>query len=290
MDPLNGSDGFTHGTRKQAAPGTFTFRDERPEYFWDRLSGLVPVNHAMWRACEASAMAGLSVRRPVLDIGCGDGLFASLMFSQPVDIGVDLHPHRVLRARERGVYVSVQHADATALPFADESIGAVFSNCVLEHIPDIDRVCVEVSRVLAAGGHFVFTVPTDDFTRLLLLPRLLRSLGLGFVGERYSRRLNRAFLHFHTDSPDCWRSRLGRAGLTVERCEIILSPALEATWDALMPVAALQLFLRRLRPRRPFPFRAVLSHVFRPWIVSQLAQRDLPVGGNMVIVARKELR
>src|SRR5579871_4829615 len=41
------------------------------------------------------------------------------------------------------VYDTVEMADARNLPAADGSVGTVFANCVLEHIPEIGSVLVE---------------------------------------------------------------------------------------------------------------------------------------------------
>ena len=53
----------------------------------------------------------------------------------------------------------LRHEDALALSFEDASLGAVVSNDVFEHVPDIDRSLAECARVLAPGGRLYFSVP-----------------------------------------------------------------------------------------------------------------------------------
>ena len=64
-------------------------------------------------------------------------------------------------------------ADATALPFRNESISALVSESVLEHVADPDTVVSEMVRVLRPGGYLYVSVPfihpyyssPDDFNR-----------------------------------------------------------------------------------------------------------------------------
>ncbi len=54
------------------------------------------------------------------------------------------------------------HADATELPFADESFDFAISVHVLEHIPDDRKALAEFFRVLRPGGQAIFQVPPSD--------------------------------------------------------------------------------------------------------------------------------
>ena len=53
----------------------------------------------------------------------------------------------------------VLHEDLQALSFPDNAFDLVISSDVLEHVPDPYRAHGEILRVLAPGGHHVFTVP-----------------------------------------------------------------------------------------------------------------------------------
>jgi SAM-dependent methyltransferase len=226
------------------------------------------------------------MERPILDIGCGDGLFASLLFEQPVECGIDLKIGHLTRARESGAYRDVKVADATRLPFEAGAFGTVFSNSVLEHIPDVDAVVHEVARVLRPGGQLVFTVPSDRFGDFLFWPSVLRALGLGPLAACYASAMNRVFVHHHTDGSELWRARLERAGLEMVVVRQIMPRPLHALWDLLMPFAALQLLIRRACSGWSYPLQRVLLHVAREPLEALLAQRDRP-GANLVVVARK---
>jgi SAM-dependent methyltransferase len=73
--------------------------------------------------------------------------------------------------RQRGIdYVSadldspvaMMQADATDLPFEDESFDFAISVHVLEHIPEDRKALSEFFRVLRPGGEAVFQVPPSD--------------------------------------------------------------------------------------------------------------------------------
>jgi SAM-dependent methyltransferase len=231
-------------------------------------------------------LAEVPMERPILDIGCGDGLFASLLFEHPIECGIDFDRSRLSRARESGAYRHVKVADATRLPFEAGSFGTVFSNSVLEHIPDVDAVCREAARVLRPGGQFVFTVPSDHFDDFLFWPAVFRALGLRPLAAGYAGALNRVFAHHHTDGPDRWRDRLEGAGLKLVADRQIMPRPLHALWDLLMPFAALQLLIHLAWRGWPYRLQPILLRLGRGPLEPLLEPCGRP-GANMVVVARK---
>lgn len=85
--------------------------------------------------------------KPVLEIGCGSGVYADSFTDY---VGLDISLAALGRGREKSARVVC--ADITAIPLRDSSVGAVFSFNVLEHVPRPDKVLGEVDRVLAEGG------------------------------------------------------------------------------------------------------------------------------------------
>jgi len=197
-------------------------------YYVEQHLRTVPVHRALIRATEACLFSTVDLPRPLLDVGCGDGHFAAMVHSEPVDAGIDLRANDVRAAATRGVYRTLAVASATALPFPDASFASVMSNCVLEHIPPLDAALREISRVLRPGGTFVCSVPSPHFARYLLGATLPRAVGLDALGAAYGRFFNRLSHHYHTDSLEVWRERLAAAGLAVVRWRGYLSQ--EAMW------------------------------------------------------------
>ena len=99
-------------------------------------------NHAKLRILKTFITAG-----PVLELGSGAGLYAEHL---PGYIGVDIS-QEAIRHAEKGARRMVC-GDIQALPLTDESVAAVFSFNVLEHIDRPDMVIDEIDRVLMRGG------------------------------------------------------------------------------------------------------------------------------------------
>jgi len=183
------------------------------DFLWRHLKDL-PAFRALLRAIEARFYQDLlPLAEPVLDVGCGDGHFASVAFPRPLAAGIDPASGVLREARGRGAYRVLAQALGGTLPFASRQFATVVSNSVLEHIPNVDPVLAEIARVLEPGGRFVFCVPGDRFTELLFFTQLFRRLRLEGLARAYERYFNRISRHHHCDGPEVWRARLAEAGL-----------------------------------------------------------------------------
>lgn len=183
------------------------------DFLWQHLQDL-PAFRALLRAVEARLYQDwLPLAEPVLDVGCGDGHFASVAFPQPLTAGIDPATAALREARERGAYRVLACSLGDALPFAREQFATVISNSVLEHIPAVEAVLAEIARVLRPGGRFIFCVPGDHFTELLFFTQLFHRLHLHGLARAYESYFNRVSRHHHCDGVVVWYSRLAAAGL-----------------------------------------------------------------------------
>jgi SAM-dependent methyltransferase len=185
----------------------------------------LPYFRAMLRAVEDRFYQDIPLPAPVLDMGCGDGHFASVAFQQSLDIGLDPWAEPLKEAHQRGCYRMVLQADGARMPFPCNWFASVVSNSVLEHIPHVDAVLADIARVTRPGGLFVFCVPNDRFTTELQGTTVLRSLGLTTASQSYSRLFNRISRHAHTDGQAVWKERLAKVGFTVEKSWDYFPPA-----------------------------------------------------------------
>ena len=193
---------------------------------------------AVWRIFEAEVVVeNLRGGDSPLDLGCGDGTLAPVLFSGlPVGVrwsGLDLDPREVSLARRNSSHQRLYAASANALPVRTEAYDLVFSNSALEHMPDLPTVVAEVSRALRPGGRFVFTVPAAGFHRHLLWPRFLCAIGWPASAKRYERHLDRRLHHLNYLSPEEWRTLLERNELQVVREECYLSRRALGAWETL---------------------------------------------------------
>ncbi|ORA31315.1 class I SAM-dependent methyltransferase [Mycobacterium aquaticum] len=134
----------------------------------------------LWRLTGSAVLGALPIERlgrDVLEIGSGSGdVAARLRQAQPTlaITATDLDPVMVdAAARRLQSYpdVTVMAADATDLPFADDSFDAVISCLMLHHIVVWEQAVGEIARVLRPGGVFtgydlVRTPPATAIHRL----------------------------------------------------------------------------------------------------------------------------
>ena len=109
------------------------------------------------------------------------------------------------------------------MPFPDNYFATAISNSVLEHIPDIQAVLNEISRVLQPGGQLVITMPSHYFTEKLGGAAFFERLGFSGMADNYRRFFNYISRHAHTDGPEVWAERLAQAGFTIERWQYYFS-------------------------------------------------------------------
>ena len=186
------------------------------DYFWLNLREL-PYFRAMLRAVEAHFYQDFALPHPILDVGCGDGHFASITFDQKLDVGIDPWAQPLQEARRRDCYHGLVRADGAFLPIPDGYFACAVSNSVLEHIPHIEAVLAETRRVLKPGAPFYFCVPNPDYLDQLSIPAILGKAGLKSAGQAYTRWFRRVTRVEHAVPPETWRSWLERAGFQLER-------------------------------------------------------------------------
>jgi SAM-dependent methyltransferase len=233
----------------------------------------------MPRAQEAVLLGRVPLPAPVLDIGCGDGVFASVAGRLVGALGVDLDPREVDRASARGIYRTVLRADAGALPFRSGSFGSVVSISTLEHIAGVERVLAESARVLRPGGRLACSMPGPEFATALWWPRVLRRLGGDDLGRRYATFVDRIFRHVNLLTIEQWSALLGRAGFRLLEAHRFNPPAAVALQDLAYPWGGVASSVRRLTGRWTLAPR--LRRHWTRWVEPSLRrslERDAGVG------------
>ena len=114
-----------------------------------------------------------------LEIGAGTGYFTLNLMRAGViaeATATDISPGMLRRleasAAELGLAVETVPAEASDLPFADESFDLVLGHAVLHHLPDLERAFAELARVLRPGGTLAFCgEPSRHGDRLAAIPK-----------------------------------------------------------------------------------------------------------------------
>lgn len=261
----------------------------RQEYFGDFLL-FTSVAHALWRCyeCERFEKDKKKIKHPVLDLGCGDGFFAETVFGH-LETGIDLDAGEVGRAVKRGAYDQALVVSATDMPFKKGSYNTVVSNCVMEHIPDIDAVLSEVYRVLKPGGLMITTVPSELWDADSFYQRIFKAVGFNAGAQWYNRVLNKVSKHYHVNDLETWKKRLKKAKLQLVTAEYIVPMKTYYTFERwFLPAIPSKLWKALFKRWLLFPALRGWAPGFYNWYFKDLlAKSDNSNGAGYYIVARK---
>ena len=205
--------------------------------FLRRYLAVAPAALAVERAVECEILQQQPFVRPILDIGCGDGIFAGILFDEKLDTGIDLDPAEIARAKKLNAYNELIVCPGDAIPKPDQTFNTILSNSVLEHIPDLVPVLKEAHRLLAPGGAFFVTIPTDRLEHNSAPARLFAWLGWKKLELQYGEFHNSFWHHHNVYSRDGWRDVFNSVGFEVIDDCIYASPDFSGFYDLLMPFA-----------------------------------------------------
>jgi SAM-dependent methyltransferase len=252
---------------------------------------LTPLALAFERSLECGIFASRPFERPILDIGCGDGIFTSVLFDEKVDTGIDPNATELEHARKLDCYSRLIRCWGDAIPEPDGRYRTIFSNSVMEHIPDITPVLAEAYRLLGPGGMLYLTVPTDRFERGAVVSRLLSALRLHALDEKFRRFYNRFWVHYHCYTPQRWSSLISEAGFSIQTIRAYDPKDVCTLNDLLVPFGILGFVLKRAANRWTL-FPGLRNLIFRPIapIVRRLLQgADQSEDGGLVFIAASKL-
>ena len=212
----------------------------------------LPYFRALLRAVEARFYEDISLHSPVLDLGCGDGHFASITFDESLQMGLDPWWGPIKEAARRQSYQYLVCAEGSQMPYPSDYFASVISNSVLEHIPDLNPVLEEVARVLKPGALFIFCVPNHRFLDTLSIGKWLEKIKLKRLATSYRKLFNTISRHYHCDPLEVWEQRLIKFGFEIEK-----------NWDYFSPKA-----LRTLEWGHYFGLPSWVSKMlFNRWIL-----------------------
>lgn len=193
-----------------------------------------PAALALRECVRLRAMREIELPEPILDVGCGDGLFATLAYPGKQTWGVDINPSEVQRAQSTAAYSTLICGNICRIDLPRGFFASAIANCSLEHVPDLDGALVNIRRSLRPGATFALIVPTPDWTRHLAVPQALRRVGLHALARAYGEGLDRVFAHVHLYDVPGWVERLERAGFEGVRARPIVDAGTSWAFDMLL--------------------------------------------------------
>ncbi|HVH46826.1 MAG TPA: methyltransferase domain-containing protein [Labilithrix sp.] len=208
-----------------------------------------PAALAIRECVRLRAVRELDLAEPLLDVGCGDGLFARLAYPDKQAWGIDVNPSEVQRAQRTASYMTLICGNIVGVHLPKSFFGSAIANCSLEHVPDIQGALTNIHHALKPDGQLVLIVPTPDWTQHLVVPEALRSIGLLGLAQAYGDGLDKVFSHVHLYDEDGWRLRLERAGYEVEEVRPIAMRATSWAFDMMLYPSLVAWVTRRLTGR-----------------------------------------
>ena len=95
----------------------------------------------------------------VLVIGCGSGDDMSVVNRRCIAVGIDISETAIAASKSKYPQHQYYVADATNLPFPQNTFDSVLCSEVIEHISHEEKALLEVRRVLKNRGLFIVTTP-----------------------------------------------------------------------------------------------------------------------------------
>lgn len=244
------------------------------------LKNLYRYNHLailLFRGIElgvvSKKLSRIKTKQPSMDLGSGDGFISSILFKDKFTYGVDnneANDSEVAIQKKRYGKVLIESAEEMSI--RKNSLNFVFSNSVIEHIPNNKAVLSEVSRILKKDGLFVFTCPSKFFTSYLQESK----------GPFYTRTRNKMLNHYHLLGVKGWEKRLKAVGLKVVNHYYYMDKRTLLLWDKIVWINKLltPLWFIRVPIMEIFFSRQVLYAIKK----NKISKKE---GANILIIAQK---
>jgi SAM-dependent methyltransferase len=146
------------GIVRRAAPRLAALPARQAYALW--AADYPPVPHTPVMHAEQALMAPIVGARSAsraLDVGSGSGRYLPVLAGTGARLVVGVDFSLPMLARETGPSGARVCGDALQLPFAAASFDLVSSALMLGDVVDLGRWMAEISRVLADGGHLVYS-------------------------------------------------------------------------------------------------------------------------------------
>jgi len=220
----------------------------------------LPMSLAIREMMRIRSLAELnSLSLPVLDVGCGDGLFWETVcrdvgHSQDAFeglLGIDISQSELkicsVRLSEKGGTFKIADITATVeMESIDEvkrGFNTIIANCSLEHMPDVRAALKNIRRYLATGGEILLYVPAPRWTSTLRWHRRLEKISPRLAGI-YGGTLDGFFQHYHLYPHWVWSHLLQGLGYSEIQIKGLGSRITDSVFDRWL-LASLPAFIMK---------------------------------------------
>lgn len=182
---------------------------------------------------ELMRMRGLAdygtLEMPMLDVGCGDGLFWEVFAKELKGgearhleglVGIDINRAELDLASVRlspvgGEVRSVDISDKAAGEELRGRFKTIIANCSLEHVPKLEHAIHNISSYLAPGGELFMILPTPSWTDTLSTKKFLARFSARLAGT-FAGAFDGFYQHHHLYPWYVWEHLLHGFGFDTE--------------------------------------------------------------------------
>ena len=193
-----------------------------------QLVEYLPLALAVREILRMRALADNGVlQMPLLDVGCGDGLFWEVITKEILGgggprlsglMGIDVNQAELELASVR---LSPIGGEVRALDISDPDVdlrtrfSTVICNCSLEHVPALEPALANIRQFLKPGGELFMVLPAPRWTDTLVVKKLLSKVS-GRLGMMYAGMFDGFYQHHHLYPAWTWEHLLNSLGYDVE--------------------------------------------------------------------------
>ena len=168
-----------------------------------------------------------SLAMPLLDVGCGDGLFWEVITREVLGgsslrlaglMGIDVNRSELDLASMR---LSAIGGEVRALDISDPHVdlrtrfNTIICNCSLEHVPELEPALMNIRQYLNPEGELFMVLPAPRWTDTLATKKVLARLS-GRLAQMYGGLFDGFYQHHHLYPAWTWEHLLGSLGFEVE--------------------------------------------------------------------------
>ncbi len=243
-----------------------------------RMLKRASISGAIWRSHEIFALAGYSLKRPILDLGCGDGRYAKWVLNEKMDIGLDISTRVIKKAEKNNAYFKYVVADANKIPLENGSVNTIFSNSAFEHFNNLNKPLSEINRILKKNGNLIFTTHSPSSMKFTSV-KVLRKLGLPFLAKLVEKIFVYQLQLHSLRTQEKWKELLESKGFAVIKIKNLISARSFFFYEMFMPFTFVQ---NRIYFLKIIPFASFVLNVFN--IDYSESVKD---GYNFLIISKK---
>lgn len=257
------------------------------KYYLKKLLTQLPPFQAVFRATEAETLSKYKLKEPILDIGCGDGIFSEVFLDKKKLLyGLDLDKRALKEAEKRKRYIQIIKADTAHIPFSKDKFGGVLANSSLEHIKKVEPVLKEIFRVLRKDGLFLLSAPSEKRKDYYFLPIVLKRLGLKKAALKMGEAEDKFFRHFNCWSGEKWKRELKKIGFNKIEYTYKGSREICILSDLLLPFSIVGYF-ERLIFGHYLPWRKYIAPFAYPLLKKYEDKVEQNKGAVIIVKAEK---